>query len=331
MSSQDTRHCRRCCSVSVMRHIEVKRRMAEADIAEVSELLQAAASADGHRPLGEHKWLDLVEGGRAGFAGFVARDTNRSGVLVGYAQLTRGPGSWAIERVVHPDSRTPDGSVAIDLVNAALAEVASQGGGHVHLWVPKPGETDDLIAKQARMSQGRVLYQMRAPLPVSSPASNITTRAFEPGVDEDAWLQVNNAAFAQHPEQGSWTLDTLLRREAEPWFDPAGFLVYSEHGSIAGSCWTKVHADEQPPVGEIYVISVDPSHQGKGLGRQLLLAGLEYLTTAGVETAMLYVDSHNTRALSLYEAIGFSLDHIDRAWTADVPPVNLARHSGQGF
>src|SRR5205085_5079410 len=52
--------------------LEVKRRMGEADIAAVSELLHLAAVADEHLPLGEHMWLDLVEGGRTGFAGFVA-------------------------------------------------------------------------------------------------------------------------------------------------------------------------------------------------------------------------------------------------------------------
>ncbi len=48
--------------------------MGESDIAEVSQLLQQALVADGHYPLGEHKWLDLVHGGRTGFAGFVARE-----------------------------------------------------------------------------------------------------------------------------------------------------------------------------------------------------------------------------------------------------------------
>ena len=52
--------------------LEVKRRMGEADIAAVSELLHVATVADEHLPLGEHMWLDLVEGGRTGFAGFVA-------------------------------------------------------------------------------------------------------------------------------------------------------------------------------------------------------------------------------------------------------------------
>ena len=72
-----------------MHHVEIKRRMGESDIAEVSDLLHEVTVADGHRPLGEHKWLDLVHGGRTGFAGFVARE-GPGGGLIGYQRRARG-------------------------------------------------------------------------------------------------------------------------------------------------------------------------------------------------------------------------------------------------
>ncbi len=94
--------------------VEIKRRMGEADIAAISALLEAASAADGHRALGEHQWLDLVQGGREGFAGFVAREAGRERVIA-YAQISRGnDANWAVEYVVHPRwrasrrSRAPD-------------------------------------------------------------------------------------------------------------------------------------------------------------------------------------------------------------------------------
>jgi mycothiol synthase len=296
-------------------HVRVERRIAEEDIAAISHLLHEALHADGHAPLGEHNWLDLVHGGRSGFSGFVARDER--GRVVGYAHLSRGASNWAIEFVVHPLYRAPDERIGVDLVRAALAEISREGGGHVHVWVPKPDEHDDALAEACGLQRGRELLQMRRSLPLDDPPPALAVRAFRPGVDESAWLAVNNRAFRAHPEQGAWDLDTLRQRERLPWFDPAGFLVHEEDGALVGSCWTKVHP-EDPPVGEIYVISVDPAYQGRGLGRALALCDLDHLAGQGIPTAMLYVDAANAPAVSLYRDLGFTVDHVDRAYVGDV-------------
>ena len=292
--------------------------MGRGDIAAVSELLEVAAHADGHAPLGEHQWLDLVEGGRTGFAGLVAWEPGHNHP-VGYAQVTRGEASWALEFVVDPHHRDAGCTIGHDLVRAALDVVREEGGGRISLWVPKPTDASDGVATGAGLRPSRDLLQMRRRLPVGD-THQLATRPFEPGQDEDAWLDVNNRAFAAHPEQGGWDLDTLKRREAEPWFDPAGFLLHERDGRLAGSCWTKVHHDHEPTLGEIYVVAVDPAFQGQGLGRQLVLAGLDSLARRGIDTAMLYVDASNRGAVHLYEDLGFTVDHVDRAYVGDVAP-----------
>jgi mycothiol synthase len=208
--------------------------------------------------------------------------------------------------------------VGVELLTAALGEAGRLGGGHVHLWVAKPTADTDAMAERCGLARGRDLYQMRLSRPISDERTRVMTRPFQPGADEASWLEVNNRAFASHPEQGGWTLDTILEREAEPWFDPDGFLVHERDGRMAGSCWTKVHREAEPPMGEIYVISVDPDFQGLGLGRSLVLAGLDHLSAIGIERTMLYVDAANDPAVSLYRSLGFELDHVDRAYTGDV-------------
>jgi len=299
--------------------------MGEADIAAISALLEAASDADGHRALGEHQWLDLVQGGREGFAGFVARETGHERVIA-YAQISRGNAAdWAVEYVVHPRWRSGTGAeIQTDLLSTALGVIESQGGGHVHLWVPKPGPTDDAVAKAVGMRRGRDLVQMRRPLPVIGESVAITVRSFRPGEDESAWLEVNNRAFHGHPEQGSWDLAVLAERERQGWFDPRGFLLHEQDGRLAGFCWTKVHEAEDDArggadqLGEIYVIAVDPAFQGRHLGRQLVLAGLASLYERGVTVAMLYVDHDNEPARKLYFSLGFADDHTDRAYVTDV-------------
>ncbi|MBV8980434.1 MAG: mycothiol synthase [Acidimicrobiia bacterium] len=297
--------------------------MGRGDIDAVSALLDVAAAIDGHRALGEHQWLDLVQGGREGFAGLVAWEPGHDHP-VAYAQVTRGvaDGSWALEFVVDPHHRDRLATIGHEVVGEAIAIVGAEGGGHVHMWVPKPTPAHDAIAEAVGLRRGRELLQLRRPLPVDDAhrygSEPLPVRAFIPGRDEEAWLEVNNRAFRHHPEQGGWDLETIKNREAQPWFDPDGFLLYEQDGRLAGFCWTKIHRDVAPHLGEIYVIGTDPDFEGRGLGRRLVLAGLDWLAGRGLTVGMLYVDAANEGAVHLYEKLGFTVDHIDRAYVGDV-------------
>jgi mycothiol synthase len=167
------------------------------------------------------------------------------------------------------------------------------------------------------MKEFRELRQLRRPLdpalddvPEPRLPEGVTLRTFVPGQDEAAWLAVNAAAFAHHPEQGGLGPQDLQDREAEPWFDPAGFFLAFRGAVLAGFHWTKVHAAEG--LGEVYVVGVAPSEQGSGLGRALTAVGLRHLARdRGLSTAMLYVDADNLPAVAVYERLGFTTYEID--------------------
>ena len=292
--------------------------MAPDDIADVAELLAAAERADGHRALADHQWLDLVQGGRRGFAGLVAWEPGHAHP-VAYAQLSRGNASWALELVIDPHHRYEALTIGPEMLTAALDLVRDEGGGHVHWWIFEPTSAHEQLGALVGLHPGRGLWQMRVPLPISA-TTDLVTRPFVVGHDEAAWLVVNNRAFAGHPEQGGWDRATLESRETESWFDPHGFLLHEIDGRLAASCWTKVHADHDPVLGEIYVIAVDPDFQGRGLGRALTVAGLASLHTRGVRTGMLYVDADNVAAVALYRSLGFTTHHMDRAFHGDIAP-----------
>lgn len=302
-------------------NVEVIREVTPERLDRVTGLLDVVRDRDHHAALGEHKWLDLVHGGRAGFAGVIATDGSSGDEPIGYAQLSRHPSpaqsQWGLELVVHPDHRGQD--VEEELVRTALDIVREAGGGHLHLWVFQPTEVHDAVAERLGLDRGRDLLHMRIGLPVDAePAlpQGVTLRAFEPGRDEQAWLDLNNRAFRHHPEQGAWDLETFERRMREPWFDPADLLLAEDDGKLAGSNWTKL--DRDAGVGEIYVIAVDPSRHGSGLGKALSIAGLRHMYDHGMRSGSLYVDSSNENALAMYRKIGFEVHHRDRAYVTDV-------------
>jgi mycothiol synthase len=300
-----------------VRLLEIKRQLGRADVASLGELLRLAEQADGHHALGDHDWVDLAVGGRRNFCGLMGWEADHDHP-VGYAQVTRNDRGWAVELVIDPHHRYEALTIGPELLDAALACIGAEGGGHVHWWVYKPTEAHDQIAAAAGLRRGRDLWQMRRDLP-ADPPPELETRPFEPGRDEDAWLEVNNRAFSWHPEQGGWTPETLVAREQESWFDPEGFLLHERDGRLAGFCWTKVHDDNERPLGEIYVVAVDPDFQGLGLGRKLVLAGLDDLHRRhGVEVGMLYVDAANSPAVKIYDDLGFVVNHVDRAFVGDI-------------
>jgi mycothiol synthase len=300
-------------------------------VSSVTALLERVGVARGRPALSEGKERELRraagrssgEPAAGSLVAVVLIGGDRPGEVIGYAQLDvdRQQGRYAAEVVVDLAAPGP-GALADRLVDTVVEEVRGRGGGSLRLWVPGATDEDDARAERHGFRVERTLLQMRCVLPLddTGPASGpaISTRPFEPGRDEGAWLETNNRAFATHPEQGHWELATLLAREREPWFDPDGLLLLEVDGRIGGSCWTKVHRDADPPLGEIYVIGVDPDYHGRGWGRALTRVGLEWLAGRGLTVGMLYVDADNRAALSLYRSMGFVEHHADRAYRVDL-------------
>jgi mycothiol synthase len=237
------------------------------------------------------------------------------GTPAGYSRFDDGQAEF----VVAPAARAHG-------LGTALVTALEQLAGHRALSVWAHGDLPGAraLAESRGYSRERVLLQMRRDLagvdpdPPPPPPDGVQVRPFVVGRDEAAWLRVNAAAFATHPEQGSWSAEDVALREAEPWFDPAGFLLAwrgdpDAGGELLGFHWTKVHpaVGDDPAIGEIYVLGVDPGGHRRGLGRALSVAGLQHLAAAGLTQAMLYVDESNEAAVALYRGLGFEVYATD--------------------
>lgn len=270
-------------------------------------LLAEAARVDGQQPVSEQGRLQLRGGARAGVSHLLLSVGDE---LVGYAQLedTDPVEAPAAELVVHPAHRGHGHGRALG--SALLAA----SGKRLRVWAHGGHSAARHLAQVLGLTLFRELRQMRrslTDLELADPVlpEGVSVRTFEPGKDDAAWLAVNAAAFAHHPEQGSLTQRDLDDRKAEAWFDPAGFFLAERAGELAGFHWTKVHAEEG--LGEVYVLGVRPGEQGGGLGKALTTIGLRHLAGQGMPAAMLYVDADNTAAVSVYERLGFTTHETD--------------------
>jgi mycothiol synthase len=285
--------------------------------ADLSALLARTVAADGHQALPEPQRMALgrTDLGADGTRVLLAYD---GADLTGCAVLSPTPGgSTALHVVIDPAHRTGGDHIGSTLIRRALKEVPSSHT--LRLWAMRATQADDELLRRHKFTPDRDLLQMRVPIPlppaILAGTRPVTTRSFRPGHDETPWLDINNRAFAGHPEQGGWTLGQLHDRLAADWVDFDGFLMADapDGTGLIGSCWTKV-VPTHPVLGEIYVISVDPDRRGQGWGRALTVAGLEWMAARGVTTGMLYTDASNAAALTLYLSLGFVVDHVDRSY-----------------
>ncbi|WP_432573518.1 mycothiol synthase [Kineococcus sp. SYSU DK005] len=294
--------------------------LAEPLRAQVQELAAAASAHDGADALSEDALLRL----RTGADGVRHLLRRAGGELAGYAQLAGSGRELAGELLVHPRLRgRGHGRALLRAVGGAAA------GRRVLLWAHGDVPAAAALAAGAGWVRTRELLRMHRPsaglAELAEPAlpAGVRVRAFVPGADEEAWVALNAAAFAQHPEQGRWGVPDLLLREAEPWFDPSVLLLAQEGGQLLGFCWMKV----QPHAAELYVLGVHPSAAGRGLGRALLVRGLRAVAGPGAPGAVeLYVDGDNAPAVRLYSSLGFTRAAVDvqYASTPAAPPAAAA-------
>ncbi|TFC60527.1 mycothiol synthase [Cryobacterium sp. TMT2-15-1] len=282
--------------------------------AEFHRVSAAATQGDGYAPFNEQSLFDVAAGHRAPFL-VVEKDGN---VVVGAGIL----GAGELDLVVDP-ARRRHGHGA-----AALAEILAAAPGELTIWSHGDHPAARALADRFAFTAERTLLQLRLDLTAESAGSApaepgvpdrtgiraaIRIDAFRPGPDDAEWVALNALVFAAHPEQGSLTASDLAARCAEPWFSAGDFLVARDTGTgtgrMIGYNWLKVESGS--PVGEIYVVGVHPDAAGRGVGRRLMLAGLDRLRERGCRTADLYVEGDSAAAVALYRSLGFTERTID--------------------
>jgi mycothiol synthase len=278
----------------------------------VLELIKAATDLDGVPPIAEHVLLHLRHGGDKADSHLVIEKDDQ---VIAYAHLDKtdlvaGP---SVEAVVHPKYRGQGFGTA--LLNQAIKICDKK----TRIWSHGDLPQAQSIAYSLKLERLWANLQMSKKLiELEEISSKYPIRRFLPGVDDEAFLDLNNKVFTEHPDQGGWSKSDLEVRVNEEWFDEKGFFVCEDKGKLIGFCWTKIHGAQthshegnetdhgHEAIGEIYVLAVDPAYKGQGIGKNLTNTGLNYLKYQGLSNAMLYVGVENKAALNLYKSLGFS-------------------------
>jgi mycothiol synthase len=263
-----------------------------------TRLISRSSLVDGQPPFNDQALVDAASGARTLIVAEYG-DAIAGAVLVGGSEF---------EFVVDPEFRRNGlGTILLDrILDGAEPEIAG--------WAHGDHPASRILAARAGLEAVRTLYQLRMPVPApgaDGPATidGIVIDAFRPGIDDEAWVELNARVFSGHPEQGSITLEDLRARMAEPWFDAGDFLVARHDGTVVAYNWLKIERPDEP--GEIYVVGVDDAYAGRGLGRALMHRAFDRLRERGVTTAALYVDADNVGAVHLYRSLGFADHTVD--------------------
>jgi len=278
---------------------------------QVLSLIKTAQDFDNTPAIAEHVLLHLRHGGDKADSHLVLQKDNQ---VIAYAHLDKtdqvaGP---SVELVIHPDHRRS--GIGSQLLKQAI-EICGQ---KMRLWSHGDLPEARALAQSNNFIKVRTVIQMSKDLTEISPINcDYQIRSFLPDLDNQAWLSLNNQAFANHPEQGNWSESDLSIRLNEDWFDEKGFFVAQDKDQLIGFCWTKIHGGhshthetdsdhhDHAPIGEIYVMAVSEEYEGRSIGKALTITGLNYLKYQGLTSAMLYVDEDNQKAVNLYKSLGF--------------------------
>jgi len=219
--------------------------------------------------------------------------------------------------LVHPEHRRR--GFAKRLFECALHRATELGVKIAHVNIPQDSATAKRLFSEMGFRFVRRFLELRLDLSEAHllKAHQIASllRHMRHG-EEDKLLQIQNRSFANTWGFSPNTIEDIIYRISLPNCSSKDIILASADKPIA-YCWTKIDSGEDKAIGEgkgrIYMLGVDPDHRGKGVGKQVLLAGLSHFESKGVRIVELTVDSENKTACALYRSVGFE-DWTSSLW-----------------
>ena len=242
----------------------------------------------------------------------------RAGEIVGYADLKpeSNIGRAVLRWLVNPKHHKRD--LITKLIDRAISRAGEFGVMTIHVNIPQDNQRAEHLLTEMGFKFIRRFLELRLDFfereLLASSKTDFRCRFMQPG-EEAGLTDIQNRSFT-----GSWgynpnTVEEIRVRVNLPNCSPGDIILAFDSDRPIGYCWTMINFWDNTPdqgTGRIYMMGVDPDYRGRGLGRQLLLAGLSYLKSKDLRRVELTVDSENKEACTLYKSVGFKL------WTSSL-------------
>jgi mycothiol synthase len=260
---------------------------------------QYLAEALGHPSFHQDKNLFVAESG---------------GSIIGYASVFLEPGIQRaiLECMIHPLHRR--NGVATELLREVSRHAGEAGSRRMQVCIAQNNLSAKTLASRLGFQFIRYFYELKldldnSQLPNPEPGE-YRIRSLRPD-EAEILTQLQNRAFADSWGFNPNTTDEIAYRINLSSCSPKNILLaYLENRPI-GYCWTRMMIEENTTAdrmkGEIHMLGVDPEFRKKGIGRNVLMAGLAELNRRGVTIVELTADGTDAVALGLYKSVGFQV------------------------
>jgi mycothiol synthase len=214
--------------------------------------------------------------------------------------------------MIHPLHRR--NGVATELVREVSRHAGKAGSRRMQVCIAQNNLPAKNLASRLGFKFIRYFQELKLDLDITQlpdlKPSEYIIRSLRPD-EAEILTQLQNRAFADSWGFNPNTADEIAYRINLSSCSPKNILMAYLKNKPIGYCWTRIMIEENTTAdrmkGEIHMLGVDPKFRKKGIGRNVLLAGLAELNSSGVTIVELTADDTDAVALGLYKSVGFQV------------------------
>lgn len=130
-------------------------------------------------------------------------------------------------------------------------------------------------------------------------------RPFRKGLDEEVWVRIFNAVFADYDDIRYITVEEMKKLEDSPSFDEGGMFIAEWSGRPVGTVDAYVDRQRTDGKGFIQSLGVLPEYRRRGIAKRLVDEALQSLIHRGRKTVDTWAQTDKEGCVHIYESLGF--------------------------